>query len=48
LLPERHHSPDRHRLGPEIGPYSITPSTISETGMNDYMKAAYPAAIAAE
>jgi branched-chain amino acid aminotransferase len=33
----------------EIGPYKFTPSTISETLMNDYMKEVYPAAaIAAE
>jgi branched-chain amino acid aminotransferase len=33
----------------EIGPYRFTPSTISETLMNDYMKEVYPAAaIAAE
>jgi branched-chain amino acid aminotransferase len=33
----------------EIGPYMFTPSTISETLMNDYMKEVYPtAAIAAE
>ncbi len=28
----------------EIGPYKFTPSTISETLMNDYMKEVYPAA----
>jgi branched-chain amino acid aminotransferase len=28
----------------EIGPYRFTPSTISETLMNDYMKEVYPAA----
>jgi branched-chain amino acid aminotransferase len=32
----------------EIGPYRFTPSTISETLMNDYMKEVYPAAVAAE
>ena len=33
----------------EIGPYRFTPSTISETLMNDYIKEVYPAAtIAAE
>lgn len=32
----------------EIGPYRFTPSTISETLMNDDMKELYPAAIAAE
>ncbi len=32
----------------EIGPYRFTPSTISETLMNDYMQEVYPAAVAAE
>lgn len=31
----------------EIGPYRFTPSTISETLMNDYIKEVYPAAAAA-
>ncbi|NKM07372.1 aminotransferase class IV [Rhizobium leguminosarum] len=40
LLPERHHPPDGHRP-------RFTPSTISETLMNDDMKEVYPPAIAA-
>ncbi|MDX3926862.1 MAG: branched-chain amino acid aminotransferase [Shinella sp.] len=32
----------------EIGPYTFTPGTISETLMNDYMKEVYPVAAAAE
>ncbi|MBX5160006.1 branched-chain amino acid aminotransferase [Rhizobium sp. NZLR5] len=31
----------------EIGPHRFTPSAISETLMNDYMKEVYPAAVAA-
>lgn len=32
----------------EIDPYRFTPSTISETLMNNYMREVYPAAVAAE